>query len=70
MIGTTVSNGWGTGVGTRGGGETRAGAAPTACGRGEGGEATTTVGTATERVDIGGGRVTTETVEVDGVTQG
>lgn len=55
MIGTTVANGWGTGVGTgEGGGETIVGTTPTGSGKGEGDEATTTVG-----VD----RVTKEMVE-------
>lgn len=42
MIGTTVANGWGTVVGTGGrGGED--GGGETTVGRGEGGDATTTV---------------------------
>lgn len=47
MIGTTVANGWGTGVDTRGGGgggETIVGTTPTECGREEGGDAMTAVG--------------------------
>lgn len=61
MIGTTVANGWGTGVGTEGGGELVA-TTPTGSGREEGGDATT------GRDGDAEGRVTKETV--DGVTLG
>lgn len=46
MIGTTVASGWGTGEvgGGGGGGETIVGTTPTESGRGEGGDATITVG--------------------------
>lgn len=57
-------------MGTGGGGETIVGTTPTGSGREEVGEATTTVGMVTGRDGDEEGRVTKETVEVDGVTLG
>lgn len=68
MIGTTVANGWGTGVGTERGGETIVGTTPAGSGRREGGEATAADGMVTGRDGNGEGRVTKEMV--DGVTPG
>lgn len=70
MIGTTVANGWGTGVGTEGAGETTVDTRPAGSGRGESGEATAADGTATGRDSDEEGRVTKEMVEVGGVTLG
>lgn len=55
-------------MGTGRGGETIVGPTPTGSGRGGGGEATPPVGMVTGRDGDEGGRVTKETVEVDGVT--